>query len=737
MTKPARIGILGGGPAGLYCGLLLKKSDPSRDVTILERNPADVTYGWGVVFSDRTLDSFQRADPRTYEQITCRFVIWDAIDVRYRGETVRCGGHVIAAIARGELLGILQRRCAELGVKLCFGTEVTDTSELAEYDLLIAADGINSLVRREHEDLFGPQIALGKAHYIWLGADRALDAFTFIFRETPYGLFQVHAYPFSGTTSTFIVECADSTWRAAGLDRADEAASLDFCQKLLRADLGGVALQSNNSKWIQFPTLTTKTWHTAIRRPIVLLGDAAHTAHFSIGSGTKLAMEDAIALAAALDSQPSVEAALDAYEVERRPVVELFQRAATESQSYFETLDRYLGLPPIPFAFQLLTRSGRISYDDLRLRDPGFGASVDRWYNWNAECGVRSAEWTAGENKVGQSARNLHSAIIAPPPVFAPLYLREVTLPNRVATVMRPIGPACDGMPPEDWETEFAERAAGGAGLVVTPIVSVSPEGRITPDDAGIWAEEQAAAWGRIVAAAHGAGQARMMLRLGHAGRRGATRPRSGGLDRPLLAGGWPLVAPSALPYTPQSRVPQALDRAGMDMVRDAFVRAAELADAAGFDILQLHCAHGYLLAGFLSPLTNRRDDEYGGGLENRMRFPLEVVGAVRAAWTSGKPLAVALSATDGVRGGGTVEDAITVARALRDARSDLIIVQAGQTTPEGTAPYGLGYLTPLSARIRNGADVPTLVSGYLTTANEVNTVLAAGRADHCLMEER
>ncbi|MFL5666022.1 MAG: FAD-dependent monooxygenase, partial [Ktedonobacteraceae bacterium] len=416
-----KIVILGAGPAGLYCGLLLKKANPSHDITIIERNPADVTYGWGVVFSDRTLASFQRADYKTYEQITNHFVIWDAIDVHYRNETIRCGGHVIASISRKELLSILQRRCAELGITLKFGCEINDLAELGAYDLLIASDGLNSLVRKTYAPIFKPTIELGKAKYIWLGAQKVLDAFTFIFRENEHGLFQVHAYPFSGTTSTIIVECDEASWLKAGLDQADEQVSLDYCQELLAADLDGAALLSNNSKWINFPTLKTKTWH---HQNMVLLGDAVHTAHFSIGSGTKLAMEDAIALATALEQYPDLESALNAYELERKPVVEIFQNAAQVSQGYFETIKRYLGLEPMQFTFQLLTRSGRISYDDLRLRDTRFGDAVDRWYTQKF-CHVAS--------------------VVAPPPLFAPLHLRSLTLSNRIVLAANAsTGPAQD-----------------------------------------------------------------------------------------------------------------------------------------------------------------------------------------------------------------------------------------------------------------------------------------------------
>jgi anthraniloyl-CoA monooxygenase len=706
-----KITILGGGPAGLYSGLLIKKANPTHDITIIERNAADVTYGWGVVFSDRTLASFQRADYKSYEQIVSQFVIWDTIDVYFRGERLHCGGHVIAGISRKALLNILQKRCLELGISLQFSCEVNNLADLPAYDLLIAADGINSIVRRIYAQYFKPAIELGKAKYIWLGADKVLDAFTFIFRENEHGLFQVHAYPFSGTASTFLLECDEASWLNAGLDRAREAESLAYCQRLLAENLEGASLLSNNSKWINFPTLKTRLWH---HKNMVLLGDCAHTAHFSIGSGTKLAMEDAIALAGSLEQHQDLETALNAYESERKPVVEVFQKAAEESQTYFETIKRYLGLDPVQFVFQLLTRSGRITYDDLKFRDVRFGETVDRWYM----------------QKTGDT-----EAIVAPPPMFAPMRLRGLTIPTRIVLLQRASAEISSSGSNREGCPEVVQEPLGNVGLVLTELTAVSAEGRITPDSPGIYNAEQGAAWKRIVEHVHGISPVKIVLQLGHAGRRGSTRPRSEGLDRPLRQGNWPLLSASPIPYTPQSQIPRELDRAAMDQVRDEFVRAARTAEDAGFDLLHLHFAHGYLLASFLSPLTNLRDDEYGGDLEQRMRFPLEVFDAVRAAWPQDKPVSVALSVTDCVRGGFSIEDAVTVARVLKVHGCDMLEVLAGQTTIYGEPAYGRGFLTAFSDRLRNEAGVPTLVGGYLTTSDEINTVLAAGRADLCIME--
>jgi anthraniloyl-CoA monooxygenase len=751
-----KIVILGGGPAGLYSGLLIKKTNPAHDITIIERNAADVTYGWGVVFSDRTLASFQRADNKTYEQITDQFVIWDAIDVYYRDHKISCGGHVISSISRKSLLNILQRRCHELGINIQFSCEINDLAELGDHDLLIAADGLNSIVRKKYESSFKPSLEYGKARYIWLGATKILDAFTFIFRENEFGLFQVHSYPFNGTTSTFIIECDETSWLKAGLDKADEAQSLAYCQQLLADNLDGATLLSNNSKWISFPTLKTQHWH---HKNTVLLGDAIHTAHFSIGSGTKLAMEDAIALASALEQHTDLETALNEYELDRKPVIEIFQKAARESQAYFETLKRYLTLDPVQFTFNLLTRSGRITYDDLRLRDPRFGDIVDRWIAQKASSILNTMGDFHPERSEGSVVAGCHpersegsvvasptiftpvvtlsaaKGLVAPPPLFTPLGLRNLKLPNRVALSPLSTCTAQNGMPGEAYIQQMQSAASGGVGIVVTEHVAISADGRITPNSAGIYNAKQVEVWKHIVDFIHNQTPAKVTIQLNHAGRRGSTRPRAHGLDRPLRDDNWSLLSASSIPYTPSSQVPKEMDRDDMNRVLEDFVRATQKAFEAGFDVLQLNFAHGYLLASFLSPLANLRHDEYGGGLEHRMRFPLEIFDAVRAAWPQDKPISITISASDCAKGGFEVDDAVVVAKMFKEHGCDIIAVVAGQTTIDSEPAYGRGFLTPFSDRIRNEAGILTMVGGYLTTSDEVNTIIAAGRADLCIMD--
>jgi anthraniloyl-CoA monooxygenase len=711
----------------MYCGLLLKKARPAAEITTLERNPAGATYGWGVVFSDRTLASFREADYPTYARITEQFVLWDAIDTRFQGELMRCGGHVFAGLERKALLDILRERCLELGVAMRFETDITDLAVVPDCDLFIAADGVNSLVRQQQADIFRPNLQYGASKYIWLGTNRVLDAFTFLFQENEHGLFQVHAYPFNGTTSAFIVETDEATWLRAGLDRATEDESITYCERLFADDLHGHQLLGNNSKWISFVTVKNAAWHAD---KTVLLGDAAHTAHFSIGSGTKLAMEDAIALVNALSTHGDLAEALTIYELERRPVVETIQQAALESRTYFEGIARYRRLPPRLFAFNLLTRSGRISYDDLRLRDGRFVDALDR---------------------IMSSERNVPGLMVAPPPWLTPFALRGIVIANRVAMTVSDTECAVNGVPSTTLFSRLHARGQAGAGLVLTPPVAVAPDGRITPHDAGMYDARHMLTWSEFVPRMrhlllrpdtapphpplHRRLRAQLGITLNHAGRRGSMRSRRHGLDAPLRDSGWPLVAPSAIPYTPNGAVPIALDRAGMERIRDEFMRATRMAAEAGFHLAQLHAAHGYLLASFLSPLTNVRDDEFGGSLANRMRFPLEVVDAVRAVWPENRPLAVALNVTDGVTGGLTVDDGVTIARVLKEHGCDLITVMAGQTTPASVAPYRRGFLTPLADRVRNEADIPTMVGGYLLTSNEANTLLAAGRADLCLLE--
>jgi anthraniloyl-CoA monooxygenase len=708
-----RVQVIGGGPAGLYAALLLKKNHPAWEIDVAERNSAGATYGWGVVFSDRTLSGLREADYATYTNITDSFVLWEAIDVHTHGTLVRCAGHAFAGIGRRHLLRILQERCAELGVRLRFETEI-DPSELIGADLVIAADGVNSRTRALHEPVFGPSAVQGRSRYIWFGTDKVYDSFTFVFNDSTDGLFQVHAYPFDATTSTFIVECAEDVWRRAGLDQADEATSVAFCEALFAEHLGPHRLLSNRSLWMTFVTLKTRRWSHG---NTVLLGDAAHTAHFSIGSGTKLALEDAIALAQAFEETDDVRAALRAYELGRRPRVEGTQRAAAESQRYFEDVARYRHFAPQQFVFHLLTRSGRITYDNLRQRDPFFVDKTDRWF--------RSAN--TGETP----------ALLAPAPIFTPQRLRDVTLPNRLVSDPAPTYAASAGAVDERYVAHLQRAVTSGAGLVLAGPVAISPDARITPGDAGIYSSEQEDLWRRVIEELRNAGAAHIGITLSHAGRRGATRERQHGLDRPLRDGAWPLIAPSALAWSRENQIPRAMDAADMQCVRDRFVEATQRASAAGFDLVQLHMAHGYLLASFLSPLTNMRDDDNGGTLDNRMRFPLEVFDAVRAAWPHSKPLAVALSASDWARGGYDLSEAVRIAHALRERGCDLITVLAGQTVPNERPDYSFDTLAHYADVIRNEARIATIATAYMVTSDPANTLLAGGRCDLCVVRDR
>ena len=712
-----RIGVIGGGPAGLYFALLAKKAHPEREITVFEKNEAHATFGWGVVFSEETLGSMRDADYPTYEEITDTFAEWTAIDVVYRGQTVRSRGHAFSAIARKRLLAILQRRCLDLGVRLRFAVEVLDPRELDDLDLIVGADGVHSRARDAGSNAFKPSLRVHNTRYAWFGTELAFDAFTFIFRHSPHGLFQVHAYPFEAGSSTFIVECHETTWRRAGLEDAGEDESIAFCEKLFADELRGRRLLSNKSAWTSFVTVTCQAWHAG---KVVLLGDAAHTAHFTIGSGTKLAMEDAVALAGALERNPDMRSAFVDYELERQPVVERFQEAAAESSAYFENVDRYASFPPLQFAFNLLTRSGRITYVNLEWRDPQFVNAVD--------CGFAEAT---------RASQPAHPLVVAPPPMFAPLKVAGEVFGNRVALWPASTDSAEEGMPDETHLRQLDRAAQGGAGLVLTEMTAVSAGGRITSGSAGIYLQEHVAAWRRMVEHLHSSSDSRLALQLGHAGRRGSTRPRAEGIDIPLEDGNWSLLSASPLRYAPWSQVPKEMDRTDMDAVREDFAKGAAGALAAGFDMIELDFAHGYLLGSFISPLSNRREDRYGGPLEARMRFPLEVLDTGRGAWPSKKALCAAISATDWAHGGLEVHDAVRLTRTLKEHGCDVVHVTAGHTTAEAKPLYGRLFLVRFSDRIRNEAGIPAIVGGNITTADEVNTVVAAGRADLCIMHAR
>ncbi|CAM5358742.1 salicylyl-CoA 5-hydroxylase [Streptomyces pilosus] len=704
-ARPLGVAVIGGGPGGLYTAALLKRLDPARDITLWERNPPDETFGFGVVLSDETLGGIEHADPVVHAALQRDFTRWDDIHIVHRGVLHTSGGHGFAALGRHRLLEILHERCRSLGVELRFRTEAPDPARLARtHDLVVAADGVHSSTRQAFADVFRPRITEHRCRYIWLAADFALDAFRFEIVETEHGVMQLHGYPYSADASTVIVEMREEVWRAAGFDAMDETESVGRCAKIFADALGGRPLKSNNSAWTTFRTVVNARWSHG---NVVLLGDAAHTAHFSIGSGTKLAVEDALALAACLREQPTVQAALSAYEEERRPVVASTQRAARASLEWFEDLSRHLAQPPRRFAFNLLTRSRRVTHGNLRLRDPRFTEAVERGFG----CPPGT------------------------PPMFTPFRLRGLTLRNRVVVSPMDMYSAVDGVPGDFHLVHLGSRALGGAGLVMTEMVCVSPEGRITPGCTGLYTGRQAEAWRRVTDFVHtGAPGTAIGVQLGHSGRKGSTKPMWEGMDEPLDQGNWPLVAASPLPYKPGSQIPRELSRAQLTDLREQFAAAAVRAARAGFDLLELHCAHGYLLSGFLSPLTNHRTDAYGGSPEKRLRFPLEVFDAVRAVWPGDRPMTVRISATDWAEGGTTAEDAVAVARAFAAHGADAIDVSTGQVVADEKPEFGRSYQTPFADRVRNEAGVPVIAVGAISSWDDVNSLLLAGRTDLCAL---
>jgi anthraniloyl-CoA monooxygenase len=707
------VAVVGAGPAGLYLAILLKRDDPSHRVAVYERNRVEDTFGFGVVFSDETLENVGEADPETNAAMAAAAARWDDIEIHYRGTVLRSTGHRFSGVERKMLLQLLARRAESLGVEIHWQQEIRDLHDgtLSSADLIVAADGAGSLVRDRLADQFQPQLDWRRNRFVWLGSTRPFPAFTFYFKSSPAGLWRTHAYQYAPGRSTFIVEAREETWKASGLGETDEAATVAYLEKLFEEELEGHRLQANRSIWRRFPTVRNARWHAG---NVVLLGDAAHTAHFSVGSGTKLAMEDAIALAAALRSGGTVSDSLAAYEAARRPQVESLQRAAQASLEWFESAERYHDTEPLQFAFNLLTRSLRITHENLQVRDPELVAKVDRWF-------------------AGEAAKQSGRAVPTdppPPPLFTPYRIRDLVLPNRIVVSSMCQYRAEDGQP-NDWHlTHLGSRAIGGAGLVMTEMTDVSREGRISPGCAGMYLPGHVEGWGRIVEFVHQETEGKIGIQLSHAGRKGSTRVLWEGEDEPLPDGNWPLIAPSPIPYRAHNQVPREMTRADMDQVAADFVRATKMADAAGFDLLELHLAHGYLLASFISPLTNQRTDDYGGSFANRMRYPLEIVTRVRAEWPQGKPLSVRISATDWAPGGVEAHDSVEVAKLVVGAGADIVDVSAGQTVPEGKPVYGRQFQTPFSDRIRHEARVPTMTVGNISSAADVNTILAAGRAD-------
>jgi len=712
MEASMRIAVVGGGPAGLYFALLMKRDWPELTVDVFERNQADDTFGFGVVFSDQTLDTFKAADAQSYAAIRDNFAYWDDIEIHFKGDSYRVPGNGFCGCSRRSLLMLVQARARELGVTLHFGSEIADTEALKrDYDLVVGADGINSRIRENWRERFQPQTDLRPNHFTWMGSTRPFDAFTFFFKETEHGVFIAHCYQYEAGRSTWVLETDPETFAKAGLGAMDEAQSAAFLEGVFAEELEGHRLITNRSLWRNFPMIRCRNW---VVENVVLIGDAKATAHFSIGSGTKLAMEDAIALHKAMgQAKLDVATGLKLFETQRREEVEKTQHAADVSLVWFEELKRFWDFEPLRFAFGLMTRSKAITYDNLALRAPEMVTAVDKLV----------------ADGLGDFAKRRKDGSPVPP-AFQPFKLREMRVENRMT-----LSPMCqysaeDGLP-GDWHLmHYGSRAIGGPGLIFTEMTCVAPDARITPGCTGLWNDEQEAAWKRITAFVHANSAAKICLQLGHAGRKGATKLMWEGMDRPLPEGAWPIISASALPYYPESQVPREMTRADMDRVKAEFVAAAERGERAGFDMLELHCAHGYLLASFLSPLTNKRTDDYGGSVENRLRYPLEVFRALREAWPREKPMSVRISATDWAEGGLSAVDSVVIAEAFAAEGCDLVDVSTGQTARESRPMYGRMFQTPFSDRIRNEAEVATMCVGNITTADQVNTIIAAGRAD-------
>ncbi len=720
-----RIVCIGGGPAGLYFAILMKKLNPAHQITVVERNKPYDTFGWGVVFSDATMDNMREWDPVTADAIQVAFNHWDDIELHFKDHTIRSGGHGFVGIGRKMMLNILQERCEQMGVELVFEKDVESDLEYPDADLIIASDGINSRIRNRYAEVFKPDIVTRPNRFIWLGTNKLFDAFNFIFEKTEHGWFQAHVYKFDDNTTTFIVECPEHVWLAHGLDKADQDASIAFCEKLFEKHLDGFPLMTNarhlrGSAWLNFQRVNCEKWHhNNGNSHVVLMGDAVHTAHFAIGSGTKLALEDAIELTRLFketgDTPEQIPEVLARYQEVRNVDVLRLQNAAWNAMAWFEVCgERYCDtLEPEQFMYSMLTRSQRISHENLRLRDAAWLEGYERWF-------------------AGKAGVTVAADKAPPPPMFTPFKLRGLTVPNRMIMSPMAMYSADDGVAGDFHLVHFGARALGGTGLLYTEMSCVSPDARITPGCAGMYKPEHVNAWKRIVDFVHSNSSAKMGIQLGHAGRKGATRVAWEGIDQPLESGAWELISASPLPYLPHSQVPREMNRDDMARVKADFVRSTKMAAEAGFDILEFHCAHGYLMSSFLSPLTNQRKDDYGGSIENRARYPLEVFMAMRAVWPSDKPMSVRLSCHDWFPGGNTDEDAVEIARLFKAAGADIIDCSSGQVWKGEKPVFGRMFQTPFADRIRNEVGIPTIAVGAIFEADHANSILAAGRADLC-----
>ncbi len=725
---------IGGGAAGLYFGILMKKLDPSNEITILERNRPYDTFGWGVVFSDQTLSNFVRADEPTARTILQSFNHWDDIDVRINSTSIISGGHGFCGIGRKRLLNILQERAEGLGVKLVFEADIKDDQEAARQygaDLVIAADGLNSAIRTRYASTFKPDIDTRKCRFVWLGTKKLFKDFTFIFENTEFGWFQAHIYQFDGDTSTFIVETPEDVWQRAGIDEMSQEESIAFCEKLFAKHLDGAELMSNaahlrgSANWIKFPRVICENWVQwnsidGKEVPVVLMGDAAHTAHFSIGSGTKLAMEDAIELANSIAASTTgdMHEILASYQETRAIEVLKIQNAARNAMEWFEETGRYTNMPPEQFNFSLLTRSQRISHDNLRVRDADFIATYDKWFATKA---------------FADAGLELPTNVENIPPMFTPFKLRDVVLKNRVVVSPMAQYSSEDGLADDYHLVHLGARAMGGAGMVFTEMTCVSADARITPGCPGLYKPEHTIGWKRIVDFVHSNSDAKIAVQIGHAGAKGATKLAWDGIDKPVETDSWPLISASPEQYLAGvSQTSREMTRGDMDRVKQDFINSTKAAEVVGFDWLELHAAHGYLLSSFISPITNRRSDEYGGSLENRMKYPLEIFTAVREVWPVGKPISVRISAHDWTEGGITPQDAVEIAKAFKAAGADLIDCSSGQVTKKEKPVFGRMFQTPFADQIRNEAGIATIAVGAIFEADNVNTIIAAGRADLC-----